>query len=239
MGLTIHYGLTSDQTDVEAARSLVRQIHQLAKQLPFQEVGDVVEFQNHQCRYDDHDDPERWLKIQAGRYLQKRGHYLKVTPLHVIAFTAIPGEGSEPANIGLCRYPEFVDVERPLKVRLQTNMPGWSWKSFCKTEYASDSARGGVANFVRCHLSIVALLDVIQKRQLARVEVNDEGDYWEHRDVRKLAETVGEWNEMVAAVAGRLKDAVEGFQLDAPITQFPGFEHLEARGRDKLNQPPL
>ncbi len=96
-----------------------------------------------------------------------------------------------------------------------------------------------MANFVRCHLSIVELLDASQKRQLAKVEVNDESDYWDHRDVRKLAETVGEWNEMVAAVAGQLKDAAGGFQLEAPITQFSDFEHLEAKGRDRLDKRPI
>ena len=236
MGLTIHYGLTTDRTEVEAVRSLVRNIHQLAKQLPFQEVGDVIEAQGKECQLEDRDDPHRWLKIQAGQYLEEGGHFAKVMPLHVIAFTTIPGEGSEPANFGLARYPDHVDIERPRKQRLATKLHGWSWRSFCKTQYASAPACGGVANFVRCHLSIVELLDAIQKRQLAKVEVSDEGNYWEHRDVRKLAETVGEWNEMVAAVAGQLKDAVDGFQVEAPITQFANFEHLEAKGKDRLDK---
>jgi hypothetical protein len=41
-----------------------------------------------------------------------------------------------------------------------------------------------------------------------------------------------------AAVAGQLKDAVGGFQLEAPITQFPDFEHLEAKGSDKMKKRP-
>ncbi len=240
MGLTIHYGLTTDQTDINAVRLLVQNIHQLAKQLPFQEVRDLVEFEGEKCQYEG---PRRTQSVveksKPGKYVHEGNHFFKVAPLHVIAFTTIPGEGSEPANFGLARYPEFVEIERPRKQRLRTNMLGWSWKTFCKTQYASDPAAGGVANFVRCHLSIVELLDAIQKRQLAKVEVNDESDYWDHRDVRKLAETVGEWNEMVAAVAGQLKDAAGGFQLEAPITQFSDFEHLEAKGRDKLDKRPI
>jgi hypothetical protein len=239
MGLTIHYGLSTDRTDVESARSLVQSMHQLAKQLPFQEVGDIVELQGDECDHNQGDDERRWLKIQAGQYVERGENFFKVAPSHIIAFTTIPGEGSEPANVGLCRYPEFVEIERPRKQRLRTNLLGWSWKSFCKTQYASAPAAGGVANFVRCHLSIVELLDAIQKRQLAKVEVNDASDYWDHRDVRKLAETVGEWNEMVAAVAGQFKDAAGGVQLEAPITQFPDFEHLEAKGRDKLDKRPI
>lgn len=234
MGLTIHYGLKTDQTDIEAIRSVVQNIRSLARQLPFQEVGELVEFKDQQCGFGDPDDPHRWLKIQAGQYVREHNCFAKVTPLHVIAFTTIPGAGSEPANFGLAQYPEFVEIE-PTQ-RLPTKLVGWSWRSFCKTQYASASSCGGVPNFVRCHLSIVELLDAIQKRQLAAVEVNDEGGYWEDRDVRKLAETVGEWNELVAAVAGQLKDAAAGFTVEAPITQFADFEHLEARGRDKSNK---
>src|SRR5262249_20179319 len=145
MGLTIHYRLSTDQTDVESVRSLVRRIHQLARQLPFDEVGNIVEFQDTECQYDNPDDPHRWLKIQAAQYVEEEAHHLKVIPLHIIAFSTTPGGGSEPANFGLCRFPEFVDLERPIKRRLRTNLPGWSWRSFCKTQYASHPTCGGVA----------------------------------------------------------------------------------------------
>lgn len=238
MGLTIHYSLTSDRTDAESVRTLVKSMRELARRLPFQEVGELVEFEGSACSFDDANDPMRWLKIQAGQYVQDADNYLKVRPLHIIAFTAIPGDGCEPANFGLCQYPEFVEIERPTKRQLKTNLPGWRWRSFCKTQYASAPATGGSANFVRCHVSIVELLDAIQKQHLAKVDVNDESHFWEHRDVRRLAETVGEWNEMVAAVAGQLKDAAEGFNIEAPITEFPNFERLEARGNDRLNERP-
>ena len=38
-------------------------------------------------------------------------------------------------------------------------LKGWSWLSFCKTHYASDPRCGGLPNFLRCHLGVVALLD--------------------------------------------------------------------------------
>jgi hypothetical protein len=237
MGLTIHYSLKTDCSDIDAVRSIVQSIRQWAKQLSFQEVGDIAEFHDNECGHDDHDDPDRWLKIQARQYVQKGERYVNVAPLHVIAFTTLPGDGSEPANFGLATYPKSVEIDRgPKKQRVRTNLPGWRWRSFCKTQYASNPACGGVTNFVRCHLCIVELLDAIQKHHLAQVEVHDESNYWDHRDVRKLAETVGEWNEMIAAVAGQLKDAAGGFQIQAPITQFADFEHLEAKGRDKRSK---
>ena len=60
--------------------------------------------------------------------------------------------------------------------------------------------------------------------------VSDEGDFWENRDVEALAREVGEWNQGMAALVGKLKDMFGG-NIDAPITKFPNFEHLEAEGQ--------
>ena len=60
----------------------------------------------------------------------------------------------------------------------------------------------------------------------------------EKRDIEALAKEVGQWNEMLAAFAGQLQDALEktgqpeGLSLEAPILEFPDFEHLEAEGRN-------
>jgi hypothetical protein len=62
MGLTIHYSLTSDRTDLESIRSLVQGIRHLAMQLPFQEIGDIIEFKDHECDHN-RDDPWRWLYV--------------------------------------------------------------------------------------------------------------------------------------------------------------------------------
>jgi hypothetical protein len=90
---------------------------------------------------------------------------------------------------------------------------------------------------VRCHLCVIQLLDAIQKHQLAQVEVSDESGYWDHRDVQKLAQCVGAWNELIAAVVGQLKDAAGAMQVEAPITGFANFEHLEAKGRADFDRP--
>lgn len=236
MGLTIHYRLSTDRTEADDARRLVQEFRRLAQQLLFQEVGTIFEFQDEQCRRQGAEDEHAWLKIQAGQYLQVDGKHLRVEPLHILAFTTLPGAGCEPANFGLARFPAFVSDEHDSRKQTRTNLHGWRWRSFCKTQYASDPAAGGSANFVRCHLSVISLLDAIKNRQLAEVEVSDESDYWEHRDVHRLAAVVGEWNEMIAAVAGQLKDAVSGFELEAPITNYSTFEHLEARGHDRLKK---
>ena len=46
------------------------------------------------------------------------------------------------------------------------------------------------------------MLDAFAKSGWFTVEVSDESDYWKHRDPKKLAGTVGEWNEMKIRVVG-------------------------------------
>jgi len=62
--------------------------------------------------------------------------------------------------------------------------------------------------------------------------VTDEGGFWEKRDVRALVQQVGQWNEQMAAIIGQMKDMFGG-DIEAPVTKYPDFEHLEAKGRRK------
>lgn len=237
MGLTIHYNLKTQLTRVEDIRNLVNALRQYALDLPFKEVEDVVEFKGNEVSYDDKDDPHRWLKIQSGQYVDEGGGRLSysVRPLHIIAFTAYPGDGCEDANFGLCTYPGTIVVPGS-KRRLRTNLTGWSWRSFCKTQYSSSPEFGGTPNFLRCHLTVVKLLDFIKKTNFITVEVSDEGEYWEHRNLEKLAREVGSWNEMIAAFVGKFNDAARnvGMGAESAIADFPNFEMLEAKGLERL-----
>ncbi len=146
-----------------------------------------------------------------------------------------------------------------------TNLSGWHWHSFCKTEYASNSECGGIPNFLRCHISVITLLDRIAKIPGVRVNVDDEGKYgpstysddWKeaHEAGRKpsyrrhkglynpaaLAQEVGEWNTMVAGFASALSDALgdSGTKLEAAIKEFPDFEQLEFKGRNQKYLTPF
>lgn len=130
---------------------------------------------------------------------------------------------------------------------------GWRFRSFCKTQYASDPRCGGISNFLRCHLSVIRILEYAQGLGI-ETDVNDEGyfgparyavDYEEARaagrkptyadhpasyDINKLIEQCGVYNRMVAGMFGSMKDAMgaSGIGLVSPIAQFPNFEHLEA-----------
>ena len=141
----------------------------------------------------------------------------------------LAGEGCESSNFGLCQYPATVDFQGQT---LKTMLSGWRWSSFCKTQYAVNPACGGLPHFLQCHLTVIALLDQAKKLGCL-AEVDDEGGFWEKRDLPALAEEVGSWNEMLAVLGSRLKDVL-GQGVQSEITRFSNFEHLEAAGQSKL-----
>jgi hypothetical protein len=207
-------------------------LRERALDLPLQQVGDVLELSGEECDYQrrDQHDPQKWLLVQASRDVAQGDCYYPVTPTHLVAFSALPGDGCEPANFGLGVYPAAIEVgPNRLKVRIPTEIKGWSWASSCKTQYASDPSCGGVPHFLRCHLTVIKLLD--HARQLGILEsVSDESGFWDGRSLESLAKTVGEWNAMIAGLAGQFKDWF-GDDVAAPILQYPNFEHLEANGQ--------
>jgi hypothetical protein len=246
MELTIHYQLATTG-DEEHARKRVQQLRQAALDLPFQHVGEIVEFRGGQCDWKQRpdDDPSRWLLIQAGTHIALRvspsekrqgvTRQLDVRPSNIIAFETEPGDGCEPANFGLCQFPS--ELSHPEFGKVKTKLKGWSWHSFCKTHYASDPRYGGLPNFLRCHLGVVALLDEAQRLGVLG-SVSDEGDFWETRNLERLTKEIGEQSAMLAGWLGVLKDAMGqaagAGTVEAPIAGYPNFEHLEAEGQRLL-----
>lgn len=229
MGLTIHYSLQSTARSRTEARTLIERLRQRAMDLPFKDVGPLVQLEGGNCDF--HRaysyDPNRWLLVQARQHFEKKGHFYSVSPRWLFAFSTNPGEGCEQANFGLAGYPATVLTQHGRRVR--TGMHGWSWNSFCKTQYASSPGCGGVENFLRCHLSVVKLLDCARELGIVQ-EVSDEGGFWEKRDVKALVQEVGEWNSMIAGFVGTMKDMLGG-DVEAAITRFANYEHIEADGR--------
>ena len=243
MGLTIHYSLKAQGNDAQA-RQLIRALHQTAQDLPFKELGQVVELSGRECDFSKRpqDDNLRWLLVQAAESVefkpegrQRNPGYstaFNVVPSRLIGFDTWPGEGCEAANFGLCQYPAVLDTAYG---RLRTRLSGWRWRSFCKTQYASDPRCGGVPHFLQCHLTVIAMLD--RAKELGCLEeVSDEGGFWEKRNLPELVQEIGSWNEMIAAFGGKLKDLLgDGpLNLESAIAQFPNFERLEAAGLSQL-----
>lgn len=232
MGLTIHYALKSKVEDAEQVKQTVHKMRQLALDLPFEEVGELVDLKGEECdtearRQELQANEETknaslfWLLIQAGQHVPcpwNKRISRTVNPARIIAFDTWPGHGCEAANVGLCLYPSEVEWEydpeddqqfqspeegigwprfdwwkwdrhckrhgcirspgahRELR-KVKTKLAGWRWSSFCKTQYASDPSCGGIPNFLRCHISVITLLDRIAKLPDVRVRVDDEGHY--------------------------------------------------------------
>ncbi len=201
MGLTIHYSLHARIRTPKRARHLMEQLRSKALDLPFKEVGEIVELAGPQCDFTgrDRDDPLRWLLTQARQLVAVGEQYHLVQPDQLVAFSAWPGDGCEQANFGLGVYPRT--MERDGEV-LATGIKRWSWKSFCKTQYSSDPSLGGAENFLRCHLSVIHLLDRAQALGILE-EVKDEGSYWQKRDVRSLAEEVAGGTSTLRGSSGK------------------------------------
>lgn len=230
MGLTISYSLKSKVRKPERAKEQVEQLRQAALDLPFASVSDITEITDVASISPEviRTDAElRWLMIQAERTVRVHvvadmSKCIRVAPEHIITFSAYPGDGCEVMNIGLCRYPKTINGRK-------TGLSGWSWSSFCKTQYASDPEYGGIENFLRCHISVIKLLDVANKLGIID-EVRDEGEFWLQRDMAVLATEVGLMNVAVAGLVGTFKDLF-GNDFDAPIKNFQNFEHLEAKAQ--------
>jgi len=234
MGMTIHYDFASKQK-LDKIKGIVYELHKFARSLPFESVGKVVQLQGDQCDFNkrDRDDPISWMMIQARYHIElktKKGLvYDAVSPTQVIGFPTWPGRGCEMANFGLAQYPEKMKTNDGLK---ETKLDGWQWRSFCKTQYASDPRFGGMNNLVKCHLLVIAMLDKAKKLGILE-HVSDGGDYWKSRDLAGLVGETNSMNQIVAAVAGHIKDA-GGEGVVAPITEFANFEKLEAEGQAKV-----
>lgn len=248
MGLTINYKLSlPGSLTADEVKKHLNILHQRCLDLPFENVSNIMEFKGEDCDFEKHrhDNEVCWLLIHAnhhyhfkvvgGKPVHTEGSeatcIMGVTPLHVIAFSTLVGPGCESAEFGLCRVPRFVTIKLE-GIQYRRPMPEsdkWTFHSFCKTQYASDPRCGGVQNFLKCHLTVIKALDIAKEIGFD-VTVNDEGDYWTTRDQTELLKNIGVHNEMIAALAGQLNDAAKavGMTMEAPITAYPNFEHLEA-----------
>jgi len=145
----------------------------------------------------------------------------------IMGFGIFPGPGCETVDIGLARFDGEAELTGPTE---------WEWDAFCKTQYASDPEAGGIDNFLRCHLGLIELLDYARDELGLKVKVNDESKYWDDRDVERLKKELGRWNNMIAAFAGKLKDALPPGQVEGPILKYKNFEIMEARGEGEFRK---
>jgi hypothetical protein len=232
MGLTLHYTIDGQIRNRVQARRLVERLRARALDLPFARVGRLyVAPRAGKTPSGRTRTVPPWLRQEGTRFVMRGEQCLHAEPEVLACFIVHPAEGSETAWIGLARYPSAI-VDHQGR-RRPTKLSGWSWQNFCKTQYASNPKYGGMENFLRAHLSLVALLDEAKALGL-RVRVSDEGGYWKRRDREALAAEVASWNALVAGFGGKFKDAVAAAgEVTGDIFNFPNFEHLEAKGSER------
>lgn len=259
MGLTVHWKFRAPANMTpEGIKAICEKMRQHALTLPFEQVDDklIERIGTHDCNFENFrvqkgevETEEQanlgWLLIQASEYLRVPGprgekgtHYsFGVTPIHIIGFSTWPAPGCESMNISFAKFPETIERYHNGKHRTyKTRKQGWTGRGFCKTQYANEY---GIPNFLRAHGCVISMLDKAKELDILKY-VSDEGNYWTKRNAKELVKEIGEWDNMIAAFAGSLKDAVEGHgaELVAPILERQDFEHLEMEGRMKSKNLP-
>jgi len=227
MGLTIHYTIEFNGTSKQLRKKLEK-IRQACRDLPFEEVGEKVEtvritkalidlwgYYQESCyegrttveQRDEHFaglgiDP--WQMVELGEWRQDGTTYWKeVKPTTMVSLPLWPGEGCESSDL------YFQRIRGKLRCR-----------SYCKTQYAED--------FVRCHLLVVKLLDML-KAEGFDVVCHDEGGYYETRDLKVLAKNINEFTTTIAGLLGDLKSAAKenGMVVEAPIETCQNYMKVD------------
>ncbi len=245
MGLSLCYELRLPGDAAEARECLLR-LHEFAQTQSFAEVNDLVELRPPDISADEQDElsgeQQRLLTIFGSQYGQKklrdgREVWIDIPPQHVLAFSIHPAEGAEFAQFGLASHPAVIERQDGAEsLIIETGLTGrYSWTQCCKTQYAGLQQHGGFENFRAAHVGLVNCLDFLAENGV-QVEVRDDSGYWEHRDEDQLRKSLTEWNGLIAAFAGQMKDRLGAdpeVQVSAPILTAPDFEHLEAKGLDE------
>jgi hypothetical protein len=108
--------------------------------------------------------------------------------LQIIGISVVIMNGCEPFNLPFYEYE-----------------PGkWKVACFTKTQWADD--------FVKAHLTVCTLLDIM-KQSGFKIEVSDEADYYQTRDLTILNENMGIMSAFINFTGRALKKAFEGTDL--------------------------
>ena len=185
-----------------------------------------------------------WVGMVQGNYASHRKGYGPSLPIVAINHsTAYRERGfymqfkdGEEACHAAAENPEFrKELEDMARGPRVTKPMTRVWSSFCKTQYASSPHCGGVENFMKVHMLIIEILDYAEKLGF-KVEVNDEGHWHETRNEDTLLKNIADYNQLIAAFGGAMKDAMggSGMELQAPIFDYSNFEHLEAKGQGMI-----
>ena len=223
MSLAISYSLNLNHATVSQAREMIISLHKLASNLPFIQIGEIVELEGNECLFQEAEDPHLAFKVCALTPEELVNNLLnnvaETSCCHLIGFNTLPGQGCNQTSFGLATH------------QSSGQKKDWFWKTSCKTQYANNPEYGGIENFLKCHLLMIKMLESATQLDML-VEVTDPSGYWQERDPEKLIKSINEETFMLAAIMGTLKDSLteKDYKVLSPIFEFPNFEYLEAKG---------
>jgi len=219
MGLTINWEVEFNGT-IKQLQEKLEKIRQKCMDLPFKVVGKEVQIVKITQKVID-----TWNELQKKYFypnntdenLAKRDKEMEklgvttwqmveaqnrkgLKPIVMVSLSLLPGDGCESANLNFLKEGrKFVCY------------------SGCKTQYAE--------YFMQCHLLIIRLLDMLKEEGFTIVFVNDDGDYWETRDVEILAKNINEETAMLGNVLGGLQQLAKetGMTIEAPIEKCKNY----------------
>jgi len=238
MGLSICYELSlPKEVAVAEARDLLARLRDEAKALPFEGISELVcldasdltaPWPTEGLAFKRLEDVVDVFGRTSREYLYRERlgiadeEYTQVDvpsdlPTTLLGFAVAPGSRCEPASFALAKLTD------------QSESRWYSW-CCCKTQYASAL---GDDHFLRCHTSVILLLDAAQRLGF-ECDVRDEAGYFESRDTAQLLQRVGDMNRIVARFAGAFSDAFEraggdSREVQGEIFRHPDFERLETR----------
>jgi hypothetical protein len=221
MGLTIHYKVEFQGT-ARQLQTKLQQIKSACLDLPFEEVGQV------KCVKitPDHIKIFKWLQgmlsypnngrdnlkmrdlimdmlgvqtqqmIELGIWHDEGNRsWQEYEPTTIVSLALWPGEGCESCDLNFYKRGKVFVCH-----------------SFCKTQYAT--------RFVDCHLLVIKLLDMLKEAGF-KLNVNDEGNYWETRDLEVLAKNINDYTVLLGSVFGCLKqicrESGQKLSVESPI----------------------
>ena len=208
MGLDINYAVNFNGSAKELCQK-IEVIRQKCLDIPFEEVGEIEhtlysidDVKSYNSLQKATMFPNNSVKnlIKRNNILRERGVDVE-TMIHLttrykpnskggyefIEFHVWAGKG--------CENTSFIFIKKA---------KGWECKGWTKTQYSE--------NFVRCHLLVIKILDLFKEENF-EITVKDEGDFWETRDYKILAENINDYTNLLNSISGQLKKAVKGIDM--------------------------
>ncbi len=221
MGLTIHYTIEFQGT-ARQLQTKLEQIKSACLDLSFEEVGEVKYVKITR----DHIKIFKWLQVMLS-YPNNGRDNLKMRdlimdmlsvqtwqmielgiwhhegnrsrqehkPTTIVSLALWPGEGCESCDLNFYKRGKVFVCH-----------------SFCKKQYAT--------HFVGCHLLVIKLLDMLEETGF-KLDVSDEGSYWETRDLSVLGKNINDYTVLVSGVFDSLKQACDeseqNLSVESPI----------------------